>query len=61
MIAYYRAWEHAIIDGLAKPTALGDRVELPEAQWEDYYKLTPETLSYAKSVAWLTTRVIYST
>lgn len=39
--AYWRAWDNAITEGLAQPVSLGDEVELPEAEWADYYQ--PQT------------------
>jgi hypothetical protein len=42
--AYYRAWDNAVVEGLAQPVELGDEVELPDsAQWEDCY--TPQNRS----------------
>jgi hypothetical protein len=38
--AYWRAWDNAITEGLAQPVSLGDEVELPDAEWADYY--TPQ-------------------
>jgi hypothetical protein len=38
--AYWRAWDNAITEGLAEPVSLGDEVELPDAEWADYY--TPQ-------------------
>ncbi len=35
--AYWRAWDNAINEGLAQPVSLGDDVELPDAEWADYY------------------------
>jgi hypothetical protein len=37
--AYWRAWDNAVADGLAVPVSLGDEVELPDAEWGDYYSL----------------------
>ncbi len=36
--AYWRAWDNAITEGLAQPVALGDSVELPDAEWGDCYQ-----------------------
>jgi cell division septum initiation protein DivIVA len=35
---YWQAWNDAISEGLAQPMALGDEVELPDAEWDDYYR-----------------------
>lgn len=40
--AYWRAWYHAVTEGLAQPVSLGDEVELPDAEWADYYHITPD-------------------
>jgi hypothetical protein len=37
--AYWRAWHDAIAEGLAELVELGDEVELPDAEWNDYYKI----------------------
>lgn len=34
---YWHAWDNAITEGLAEPVSLGDEVELPDAEWADYY------------------------
>lgn len=34
---YWRAWQDAIDDGIAKPAILGSDVALPAAEWSDYY------------------------
>ena len=35
--AYWRAWDNAVAEGLAQPVLLGDNVNLPDAEWSDYY------------------------
>jgi hypothetical protein len=49
--AYWRAWDNAITEGLARPVKLGDEVELPDAQWEDYYHITPDCPPWANTAA----------
>jgi hypothetical protein len=39
--AYWQAWDNAITEGLARPVSLGDEVELPDAEWADFYPITP--------------------
>jgi WhiB family transcriptional regulator, redox-sensing transcriptional regulator len=34
---YWRAWQRAVDEGLAEPVKLGDTVELPTAEWGDFY------------------------
>jgi hypothetical protein len=48
--AYWRAWDNAVAEGLAQPVSLGDTVELPEAEWSDYYPSSgqPTTPPYYK-------------
>jgi hypothetical protein len=36
--AYWRAWHRAIADGLAQTVSLGDEIELPSVEWNDYYR-----------------------
>lgn len=36
--AYWRAWDNAVVEGLAQSVSLGDNVQLPEAEWADYYQ-----------------------
>jgi hypothetical protein len=36
--AYWRAWHQAIADGLAQTVSLGDEIELPSVEWNDYYR-----------------------
>lgn len=36
--AYWRAWDNAVAEGLAQPVSLGDTVDLPDAEWADYYQ-----------------------
>lgn len=44
---YWQAWSNAITEGLAEPVSLGDEVELPDAEWADYYSPAPvETPPY---------------
>jgi hypothetical protein len=35
---YWQAWFDAISDGVAQPVALGDEVELPDAEFDEYYR-----------------------
>jgi hypothetical protein len=44
--AYWRAWGNAITEGLAQPVKLGDEVELPDAEWADYYQPAPVSEPY---------------
>jgi len=37
VISYWRAWDNACAEGLAVPVSLGDEVELPSAEWADFY------------------------
>ena len=39
--AYWRAWDNAVTEGIAQPVNLGDEIELPDAEWGDYYN--PQT------------------
>jgi hypothetical protein len=41
--AYWRAWDNAIAEGLAQAVALGDTVELPDAEWNDCYHPADQT------------------
>lgn len=36
--AYWRAWDKAVTERLALEVSLGDAVELPDAEWADYYQ-----------------------
>jgi hypothetical protein len=41
--AYWRAWDNAVTEGLAQPVSLGDTVQLPDAEWSDYYHPSDQT------------------
>lgn len=47
--AYWHAWDNAITEGLVQPASLGDTVELPEAEWADYYAITPQCDPWANT------------
>jgi hypothetical protein len=36
---YWRAWDAAISDGIARPVSLGDEVDIPTEPWDDYYPM----------------------
>jgi hypothetical protein len=46
---YWRAWDHAITEGLAVPVSLGDEVEIPDAEWSDFYTITPDCPPFANT------------
>jgi hypothetical protein len=46
---YWRAWDNAITEGLAQPVKLGDEVELPDAEWSDYYHITRDCPPWANT------------
>jgi hypothetical protein len=47
--SYWKAWDAAVADGIAQPVSLGDEVELPDAEWEDYYHLIPNCDPWANT------------
>ena len=47
--AYWRAWDNAVTEGVAQPVSLGDQVALPDAEWADYYHVTPDVPAWANT------------
>jgi hypothetical protein len=47
--AYHRAWSNAVAEGVAQPVKLGDEVELPDAEWDDYYHVVPDCDPWANT------------